>query len=66
VGEFEVDSPPEVHQKDVTGEKMKKFLLYLLLAVFALSAATPAFAYHHRRHHRYHDGRPIVVFHIPG
>jgi hypothetical protein len=44
---------------------MKKFLVYLLLAVFALSAATPAFAYHHRYHHRYHDGRPIVVFHIP-
>jgi fatty-acid desaturase len=44
---------------------MKKILVFLLLAVFALSAATPAFAYHHRRHHRYQDGRPIVVFHIP-
>jgi hypothetical protein len=51
-------------QEDVTGEEMKKFLVYLLLAVFALSAATPAYAYHHRRHHRYHNGGPVIVFPI--
>jgi hypothetical protein len=27
-----------------------------------ISAATPAFASHHRRHHRYHRGdRPVIV-----
>jgi hypothetical protein len=40
---------------------MKKILIFLLLAVFAISAATPAFADHHRRHHRYHGGQPVIV-----
>lgn len=48
-------------RKELKVKKMKKTLVFLLLAVFALSAATPAFAYHHRRHHRYHGGQPVVV-----
>jgi hypothetical protein len=40
---------------------MKKILIFVFAAFFAISAATPAFAYHHRRHHRYHRGQPVVV-----
>jgi hypothetical protein len=40
---------------------MKKFLVLLFVALFTLSAVTPAFANHHRRHHRYHRGEPIIV-----
>jgi len=39
---------------------MKKILVLLLAAVFVISAATPAFAGRHRRHHRYHGGHPII------
>jgi len=60
-GESEVESPAHVHQEGVTGAEMKKIMALLLLAVFALSAVTPAYAYHHRRHHRYHGGQPVVV-----
>ena len=43
---------------------MKKIFVVLL---FVLAfAATPASASHHRRHDRYHGGRPIVVIRIPG
>jgi fatty-acid desaturase len=44
---------------------MKKIWAFLLLAVFVLSAATPAYAGHHRRHHRYHEGHPRPVIVIP-
>jgi hypothetical protein len=56
-----MEIPTQVHRREITGAEMKKTLALLLLAVFALSTATPAFAYHHRRHHRYHRGQPVVV-----
>lgn len=40
---------------------MKKILVLLFAALFVIFAATPAYANHHRRHHRYHQGRPIVI-----
>jgi hypothetical protein len=40
---------------------MKKIVVLMLAALFAISAVTPAYAYHHRRHHRYHQGRPVIV-----
>jgi cell division protein FtsL len=40
---------------------MKKIVLFLFAALFAISAVTPVYANHHRRHHRYHGGHPIVV-----
>jgi len=40
---------------------MKNILVLLLATVFAMSVVTPAFAYHHRRHHRYHRGAPPII-----
>ena len=37
---------------------MKKILALFLLAMLVTA---PAFAGHHRRHHRYHGGRPGIV-----
>ena len=54
-------TPLEVHLRRVTGAEMKKIVIYLFAALLAMSAATPAFASHHRRHHRYHRGQPIVM-----
>jgi hypothetical protein len=42
------------------GAGMKKSLVLLLAAVFALSAATPAFARtkkHHKKHHKHHHSQ---------
>lgn len=33
----------------------------ILIFFFAALLATPAYAYHHGRHHRYHRGHPIVI-----
>ena len=43
---------------EITGGEMKKILVLLFAAVLA---AAPAFASHHRRHRRYHEGRPGPV-----
>jgi hypothetical protein len=40
---------------------MKKIVILMLAALFAISAVTPAYAYHHRRHHRYHHGQAVIV-----
>jgi hypothetical protein len=40
---------------------MKKILVLLFAATFVISAATSAFADHHRRHHRDHrDHGPVI------
>jgi hypothetical protein len=44
---------------------MKKVLIFLFAALVAISSITPAYAYHHGRHHRYHRGHPIIVVRLP-
>jgi hypothetical protein len=40
---------------------MKKIVVLMFAALFTIFAVTPAYANHHRRHHRYHRGQPIIV-----